>query len=94
MIHINDVGFNYLIANHELGRDQGDEMKLAILPTTEIKVWLLFGEKRSQFSYYCEMSGKETHPLIQFSQIPRDMIESRRKEIDRIKEELRNIPPR
>ena len=83
-----------MMADKELDRGGWPTDKFVLLPRTRIIVSLLVANDILEIARFEDAYGKETLPTFGVDGIPSDLIKAHRAGIDRIKEELRNIPPR
>jgi hypothetical protein len=90
---IEGASFESMMAHKELGREGWPFDKFSLVPGVRIKVWTQIGGVRHLIADYLESSSPEVHPCFEFEKIPRELVDAHRAGIDRIKEELRNIPP-
>jgi hypothetical protein len=91
---IEGTSFDSMIASKELANDFWQVDRFIFLPRIHVQVKIAYGEKRFDVASYSEAFFKEGLETIGYSDIPKELIEARRAQIDEAKVAQRgNIPP-
>lgn len=90
---IEGPSFDSMVAHKELGLEGWPHNRFVLAPFERIEVWIQLNDKRIHISTCTDSFVPETQMTFEYHEIPKEMLDARRSEIDRIKAILRDIPP-